>query len=238
MHERGMYGPGAVLQPGPRGDVAVPRPLADDAGGTGDGEQAMARRSLGVPIDKDRGPAMQTRWGRAFYPLDPRPEDIDIADIASALSKLCRYTGHTKTFYSVAQHCVLVSTLVPEEHARWGLLHDASEAYTGDMSRPMKLAIRSFNCDRPMAEDPLGYDWIANNIEKVIAEKFGCNHRFSREKVKAADIMAAAIEKSDVMIASTWEWPDLPKPLPQRIVPVGPVEAELMFLQRYVQLFG
>lgn len=230
MHERGMHGPGAVLQPGPREDVAVPRPLADDAGGTGDGEQALARRSLGVPIDKDRGPAMQTRWGRAFYPLDPRPEDINIADIAASLSKLCRYTGHTKTFYSVAQHCVLVSTLVPLEHAHWGLLHDASEAYTGDMSRPMKLALRSFN-------EADTYRWVTERVEWAIARRFNLPED-QPPCVKQADIMAAAMEKRDVMIASTWEWPDLPKPLPQRIVPVGPVEAELMFLQRYVQLFG
>jgi hypothetical protein len=176
---------------------------------------------------------MQTRWGRAFYPLDPRPEDIDICDIAASLAKLCRYTGHTKSFYSVAQHSVLVSTLVPAEHARWGLLHDAAEAYTGDMGRPMKLAIRT-----PASEwGPIPYDQVSHSIDIVIAEKFGLPFP-APFCVKQADIMAAAIEKRDVMIRSDWEWPDLPKPLAVRIFPVGPVEAELMFLQRYVQLFG
>jgi hypothetical protein len=81
---------------------------------------------------------MQTVSGKKFYPLNPRVEDVDIYDIAHHLGNLCRYNGATKSFYSVAQHSVLVSTVCDPRDALWGLLHDASEAYMGDMIRPLK----------------------------------------------------------------------------------------------------
>jgi len=78
--------------------------------------------------------------GGTFDILNPRAEDVRIEDIAHALSQQCRFTGHTKTFYSVAQHSVLASTLVAAPDELWALLHDASEAYMGDMNRPLKHA--------------------------------------------------------------------------------------------------
>lgn len=81
---------------------------------------------------------MWTYTGRKYWPADPRVEDVNIHDIARGLSMLCRYTGHTKWFYSVAEHSVLVSLMVPQELALEALLHDASEAYLGDVSRPLK----------------------------------------------------------------------------------------------------
>lgn len=84
------------------------------------------------------GDWIQTYTGRQFWPLDPRPEDVCIEDIAHALSLQCRFAGHCKRFYSVAEHSVRVSWVVPEEHALIGLLHDASEAYLQDFVRPLK----------------------------------------------------------------------------------------------------
>jgi hypothetical protein len=107
---------------------------------------------------------MQTVTGRRFYPLAPRSEDIDIHDVAHGLAMCCRYAGHTSRFYSVAEHCVHVSREVertlrdanvradiagpygarkngPIEVLQWSLaalLHDSSEAYLGDMIRPVK----------------------------------------------------------------------------------------------------
>ena len=84
---------------------------------------------------KRKGDWMQTHSGIQFWPLDPRPEDILIEDIAHALSNQCRFAGHCCFHYSVAQHSVLVSENVPAQDAMWGLLHDAGEAYLVDLPR-------------------------------------------------------------------------------------------------------
>src|SRR5690349_636686 len=107
-----------------------------------------------------RGSWMQTFTGRQFYPLDPRLDEIDPLDIAHALSMICRYGGHTKHFYSVAEHCLLMSHAVAPEYALWALLHDATEAYVGDMVRPLKHHMPD-------------YRQIEDNLMEVIAERFG-----------------------------------------------------------------
>lgn len=84
------------------------------------------------------GSWMQTYSGIAYFPLDPRVDEICIEDIAHALSMLCRYGGHAKRFYSVAEHSYHASFLVPHEHAMAALMHDAPEAYCGDVVRPLK----------------------------------------------------------------------------------------------------
>ncbi|MFG0247924.1 MAG: phosphohydrolase, partial [Phycisphaeraceae bacterium JB051] len=76
---------------------------------------------------------IQTYTGKAFYPLREDPGIIDIRDIAHALSLQCRFNGHCSDFYSVAQHSVHVSEVVPQAFALWGLLHDAAEAYMSDL---------------------------------------------------------------------------------------------------------
>jgi hypothetical protein len=87
---------------------------------------------------------MQTASGRAYWPADPSHEDVDINDIAHALSMLCRYGGHSRWFYSVAEHSVLVSRMVPPEWALHGLLHDATEAYLVDVPRPIKRHLTNY----------------------------------------------------------------------------------------------
>lgn len=102
-------------------------------------EEVTSPNALPVTDDWHRGAWMQTFTGKRFYPLDPRPEDIDPRDIAHALSLLCRYNGHIDRFYSVAEHCVLMSRVMPNDTlALEALLHDGSEAYCGDMVRPLK----------------------------------------------------------------------------------------------------
>jgi hypothetical protein len=85
-----------------------------------------------------KGDWIQTFSGVEFYPFDPLPSEILIEDIAHALSMQCRYAGHVRRFYSVAEHCVRVAELLPIEDRLWGLLHDASEAYLVDLPRPIK----------------------------------------------------------------------------------------------------
>lgn len=91
------------------------------------------------------GDWMQTVTGRQFWPLDPRPEDIDILDIAAALAKQCRFGGHCDWHYSVAQHSVYVSHQVPPQHQLAALLHDATEAYCVDVPRPLKRFLAGYH---------------------------------------------------------------------------------------------
>ena len=88
--------------------------------------------------DERVGPWYKSFTGVHIYPLDPRPEDICIEDIAHALSNACRFTGMVKSFYSVGEHSVHVSHACEERDALWGLMHDASEAYLGDLNSPTK----------------------------------------------------------------------------------------------------
>lgn len=103
-----------------------------------------------------------TSTGRTFWPLDPRADEIDVRDIARALSNLCRYTGHTARFYSVAEHSCYVSDACSPENALWGLLHDAAEAYLGDVARPTKHA--AFG-DR--------YREVEQRVLEAVCERFG-----------------------------------------------------------------
>lgn len=138
------------------------------------------------------GDWMQTYTGRAFWPLDPRPEEVDPLDIAAALSMLCRYGGHTSRFYSVAEHCLLMSEAVAPEHALWALLHDATEAYMGDMVRPLKRHLPAYS----FAED---------TVMLVIRWRFGLDHPCPAE-VKAADNRILLDERAALMAAPPLPW--------------------------------
>lgn len=110
------------------------------------------------------GDFMQTFTARQFWPLDARPDEVHIEDIAHALSLQCRYAGHCKKFYSVAEHSVLIANWIwwysSRTDALTGLLHDATEAYLVDMPRPVK---------RSMHE----YRFHEAALWKVIAERYG-----------------------------------------------------------------
>lgn len=87
---------------------------------------------------------LETYTGVKFTPMSPDPDQIRIEDIAHSLSNLCRYAGHCREFYSVAQHSILVAELCSQENRLWGLLHDASEAYLADIPRPVKIHLPEY----------------------------------------------------------------------------------------------
>lgn len=145
-------------------------------------------------------------------------EDIDILDIAHALSLINRYTGHTIAPYSVAQHSVHVSRLVADEHALWGLLHDASEAYLGDVSRPLKSMLPD-------------YKRLEEMVQRAIADRFALGWPIPAE-VKAADNVALMAEKRDLMPLDRGDWGIDDMAAPERIAPVAWKEAKEMFLTR------
>lgn len=158
--------------------------------------------------------------------LDPDPDDIELEDIAHALSNLCRFNGHSRTFYSVAQHSVLVSKLVPEKDALAGLMHDAGEAYFGDMSSPLKRIL-----DSPtfVAAEDL--------IQSRIAEKFGYEYPFSAQ-VKDADLNALFLERRDLTSQRLplWEKPFWLGIGASKIIGMPPEWCELNFLKRFEAL--
>jgi hypothetical protein len=162
--------------------------------------------------------------GRKFYPLDALPDDIIVEDIAHALSNICRFGGHTNCFYSVAQHSVIVSQNVPKEWQFLALLHDATEAYVGDMVRPLK-----YNMPQYMeAEQKL---WA------VISDKFRLPFKIP-PIVKAADNRALMTERRDLLIQSNYRWSgqDEFPPFQKKIFAAAPHFAEQMFLERYDEL--
>lgn len=89
-------------------------------------------------------PYMLLQSGRHFTHTQPQIDQVDIDDIAHALSMQCRYGGHTSRFYSVAEHCCYVSDYCPYDIKLWGLLHDASEAYLVDIPRPVKVLLSNY----------------------------------------------------------------------------------------------
>lgn len=104
-----------------------------------------------------------TATGIRFNVLEPRAEDVSIHDIAHALSNQCRYGGHFKRLYSVAEHCVHVARLAPPDRKIEALLHDGSEAYLLDIPRPIKKAMPEYRAieDRLMTVigDRFGFSW-------------------------------------------------------------------------------
>ena len=171
-----------------------------------------------------RGDWFQTHSGLAFYHQDPKPEDIRIGDIAHALSMLCRFGGHSKHFYSVAQHSVLVSSIVARHLQLSALLHDATEAYIGDMVHPLKESMPAF---REM-EDTI---WLC------IADKFNLPLRMDA-RIKDADWIALATERRDLMSNPPMPWRVQERftPLQNKIDPQSPAIAERMFLTRFHEL--
>lgn len=184
-----------------------------------------------------KGDWIQTFTGRQYWPLDPRPEDVDVQDIAHHLSNLCRFTGACKRFYSVAEHSVHVSYLVPVEFALYGLLHDAAEAYCNDIARPVKRSIE-------------GYAEIEALNETAIWEALGCIHPdlhlSVRPLLKQADNAILVAEQAALMApcAHRWRPESIPEDLQRRaheqlggiLAGWQPERAKWQFLMRYAEL--
>lgn len=181
--------------------------------------------------EQRKGDWAQTYTGKKFWALDPRPEDVCIEDIAHALALQCRYNGHCLEFYSIAQHSVLVSQVVEakaivnhKEVALIGLLHDAAEAYVGDMIRPLKRSLPAFQSAETL-------------VALAIGERFGVRLDLLPSMVEEADNRLLSTEARDIVLGGgrTWNLP-LPPFVGMRIEPVGPKEAEALFLARWNEL--
>ncbi|WP_018456825.1 hypothetical protein [Bradyrhizobium sp. WSM4349] len=165
---------------------------------------------------------IQTYTGKKFWPLDPRPEDVDIEDIAHALAMQCRFGGHCLRFYSNAEHSVLVSRFCGDD-ALAGLLHDGSEAYLLDMLSPIK----QFMPDYKAAE---------KRCQAAVYRAFGLPETMPAS-VKQADRRALRTERLQIMrdIGEPWVV-DSEQPLDAEIVGWAPLHARGLFLSRFAEL--
>ncbi len=160
--------------------------------------------------------AITTFTGRRIDVFALRVEDVDLVDIAHALSQLCRWTGHTTEFYSVAQHSVLVCDRLwirtgSPRIALTGLLHDAAEAYLGDMASPLKHT--------PWAD---GYRQLEADVTQVIARRFDLPLDDLSPLVHEADLEVLATEARDLM------------PLSDRVTEFEPLGAPILPLSSRV----
>jgi hypothetical protein len=164
---------------------------------------------------------VQVWSGKRFYPLDPRPEEVNIMDIAHALAMKCRYGGHCSEFYSLAEHSVLMSQKASPENALWALLHDAGEAYLADVPRPVKPNLP-------------GWKTLEADVMAAVCTKFGLPLAEPAE-VKALDTAILRDEKERLMRGGEdWDW--LPPGLGVKIECLPPFEAKHAFMRRFIEL--
>lgn len=166
---------------------------------------------------------IETYTGKFVNPLKLEPDDIEIRDIAHALSLMCRFNGHCDRFYSVAEHSIRVSGILKgKDNQLTGLLHDATEAYMADIARPVKWAL-------PQIREVEGAIAIAINT------KF--NLWGDWRAVKQADNVLLATEARDLMSTKGKEWYLPDKPLEYRIEPMASYVAESNFLRIFEMLY-
>lgn len=171
---------------------------------------------------------MQTYTGVAFRPWSAEVDDIVLEDIAHSLAFQCRYNGHTREFYSVAQHAVLLATYALDqvrlEDAYWALFHDAAEAYIGDMVRPVKVEMPAFRA-------------LDDDLTAKIAARFGLDGTVIPDYVKGLDARILLDERNALLTTPPQEWDvDQLAPLGIEIVSWSPADAEAAFLQTYDRL--
>lgn len=136
---------------------------------------------------------LRTITGRKMWLADPVESEIEILDIAHALSLCNRFAGHTIAPYSVAQHSVLMARMFEDIGLRrWALLHDASEAFLGDVTRPLKGL-----------PELSGYADVEARLMAVIARRFGLDGDEVPEQVKKADLMMLRSEQRDFCPGAT-----------------------------------
>ena len=167
----------------------------------------------------------QTYTGKRFeFSGEIDPETICIEDIAHSLAMQCRYNGHIKVFYSVAEHSVVMSYLMPTKEAAIGaLLHDAAEAYTGDIITPLKTdAMRA----------------LEDKIMRAILSSFGIKiSKTVAREVKKADLRMMATEKEQLLTPGhEWETLEGIEPYCMALWGLPPTEAKDRFLKRFIEL--
>jgi hypothetical protein len=170
------------------------------------------------------GDWMETYTGVSFYSFDPHPDEINLRDIAHSLSLICRFNGHAKHLYTVAQHSLNVQRLLKSWGASprvqlKGLLHDASEAYLCDIPRPLKPYVQ-------------GYYEAEARVQDMIYAKYGVLNVDDGGMVKLADEQMLGYEANRLMPCVNWS-PDNPNITADVYIDISelvPADVELDFL--------
>lgn len=173
-----------------------------------------------VAVKVGIGPTIMLRSGAWLDFCSPATSEFTIEDIAHGLANICRYSGQCSSFYSVAEHSILVSdTAVGFEFE--ALLHDAAEAFLGDITRPLKQMLPD-------------YKRIEADVERVILDRFGIVGSLPPQ-VKQADLRVLAAEQKQIMPEGTDGWVRGQKvdPAPIVVRHLPPSEAKRVFLERF-----
>ncbi len=178
-------------------------------------------------------PWNQTFSGKVFDLVNPDPESVSIKDIAVALANQCRFNGHTRRFYSVAEHCLYVSRAVSgisREMAYYGLMHDAAEAYVGDVVAPLKSLLPEYRA-------------VEERVWRAICVRFNLPVELPGA-VHIADKCMLATELEYLLLAPPKPWDNRCEPFPLREIGLDsisqfglpPREAHRRFLERFAEL--
>ena len=164
-----------------------------------DGKEIMSKNEY--------SPYVETVSGKKVTFMDANPDDIDIHDIAYALANQCRFNGHCSQFYSVAEHSVAVASLLPKELQLAGLLHDAAEAYLGDIPSPIKQYLPDFNK-------------IEDNLLDVILRKYDVDvNEEGWDGIKRADMQQLRTEAWHLIPSKGQDWLIWETPKYQDLIP-------------------
>jgi len=175
---------------------------------------------------------IQTFTGKKYILTNPDPATVDIADIAQSLSMNCRYNGHVKRFYSVAEHSILMSEMVPREIALYALMHDAAEAYVTDLPTPLKQLVGNFAHLEALSMAAI---WEHFDMEHPTIE--------ISDAVKEADMRMLVTERAQLLNntpSNVWaEWRvNGYEPYPLVIGGLPPSTAKIFFMNRFASLVG
>ena len=187
------------------------------------GGEGIARGQQVMAVRTAVGPSIRLFSGAWLDLSSPETSDFTIEDIAQGLALQCRYAGQCRDFYSVAEHSLLVSDIVSEDPLG-ALLHDAAEAFLGDVTRPLKQMLPD-------------YRKIESQMQRAILERFGLS-LIPNPAIKRADLRVLAAEQHQVMPEGTDEWAkrDGIEPANVTVRFLVPSEAKRRFLARYEML--
>lgn len=186
------------------------------------------------------GDWLLTHTGRSFYPIDPRPEEVELIDLGHSLALQCRWNGHVRFHYSIAQHAVAVAEVVATVHPELALAalhHDSPEAYIGDMARPWKRMLCVGQARWPASHSSVGR--AEETIRHAIFDAFGIREPSAEgwATISEIDNRMLRTEYEQLMPKRVGSWADLGAPLPHLVINEwSPGAAERVFLDLHHRL--